>query len=203
MDNNQIVSSIPKSQSDLLLETWGYSLTSECVDMLSSAGFKKELPVFDIATGSGRTVSVLTRLGYEVITGDYDLSKKNEAEARITLPFLAKVSFLSVNIEEIPFDDNSVESITCLNTLHELENPQKGLAELIRITAPAGRLLVADFNSAGFDVMDRLHAVKFNENHPRGSITVTEISSVLHNNFLSVKEINTRLNKAFLAENKK
>lgn len=194
--------SIPKSDSDLLLESWGYNLTNEYFTIISWAEFSCNFPVLEIATGSGRAVSVLTRLGYNIISGDYDLSKKKEAEARITLPFLDKVSFLQLNIEKIHFGDESFNNVACLNTMHELENPLTGLLELIRVVKPAGKLLVADFNSTGFDVMDKLHLTKFNELHPRGKISSSEIKDVLQKHFTKVSVIETKLNTAFLAENK-
>jgi len=193
---------IPGSSSDKLLETWGYNLTGEYLEILSAINFNKNTPVFEIATGSGRAVSVLTRLGYKIITGDADSGKRQDAEARITAPFLDNVTFMIMNIEKLSFADDSVNSTVCFNTLHELENPHKGLAELIRVMNPAGKLLVADFSPLGYDVMDRLHKTKFNELHPRGKITTEEIKSTLSARFNKVSVIKAELNIAYLAEDK-
>lgn len=198
----EIVNSIPKSKSDLLLEDWGFNLTGEYLQIISSAALNKELPVFEIATGSGRAVSVLTRLGYKVITGDSDLSKINEAEARITLPFLADVSFLKLNIEKLSFPNDSIESIVCLNTMHELDNPVKGLSELIRVINPTGIFLLADFTPLGFDVMDRLHLYRYNELHPRGKVKFDELKIIINKAFDTVEEFKTDLNYAIVAKNK-
>jgi len=194
--------SIPKSESDLLLEEWGFNLTGEYLQIISSAALNKELPVLEIATGSGRAVSVLTRLGYKVITGDSDLSKKNEAEARITLPFLADVSFIKLNIEKLSFPNDSIESIVCINTMHELDNPVKGLSELIRIINPTGIFLLADFTPLGFDVMDRLHLYRYNELHPRGKVKFDELKTIINKAFDTVMEFKTDLNYAVVAKNK-
>lgn len=193
---------IPKSGSDLILETWGYNLVDEYLQLISSANFNPEYPVFDIATGTGRAASVLTRLGFNVITGDYELNKQNEAERRITPEFLPKVKFMELNIETLPFNDNSTESIVCINTIHELENPEKGINELIRTLSPNGKLLIADFNPEGFDVMDKLHLQQFGKMHPRGNISYDRISLVLKDNFSSILEIKTSLNNGLLAADK-
>jgi Methylase involved in ubiquinone/menaquinone biosynthesis len=193
---------IPESQSDRMLENWGYNLVDEYYQIITEAKINNNVKIFDIATGSGRAVAMLTRLGYSVLTGDYDISKRNEAETRITAEFLHKVEFVKVDISELPFESNQLESIVCLNTLHELDNPVKGLNELVRVISAKGKLLVADFNSEGFDVMDKLHTEKFGELHPRGNISIEEIKKILLEKFLTVNEINTRLNTAFVAQNK-
>lgn len=193
---------IPKSQSDLLLEAWGYDLVDEYYKMISSANLNIDSPVFDIATGTGRAVSVLTRLGYNVFTGDFELNKRNEAEARITSGYLEKVKFMKLNIEELPFNENDLQSIVCINTIHELDNPIKGLTELIRVLAPNGKLLIADFNPEGFEVMDKLHLQRFGQMHPRGKVSFDWIGVVLRKYFSSITEIKTKLNTAFLATNK-
>lgn len=54
-----------------------------------------------------------------------------------------------------------IKNILCLNTIHELGKSLTCLSEIIRIFSPKGKLLVADFNSLGFDVMDGLHIVRF------------------------------------------
>ena len=190
---------IPKSESDLLLFDWGYDLMEEYFRMVSSADFTPNSLVLDIATGTGRAASTLTRMGYYVITGDYNFDSKIESERRITDAYLTKVKYVRLNLEKIPFPDNAVENIVCLNTLHELDDPFLCLEEIIRINAKKGKLLIADFNSEGFDVMDKLHTVRKGELHSRGKISSEEIKNILVDNYSDIKEINTKLNRGFIA----
>ena len=190
---------IPKSESDLLLFDWGYDLMEEYFRMVSSADFTPNSLVLDIATGTGRAASTLTRMGYYVITGDYNFDSKIESERRITDAYLTKVKYVRLNLEKIPFPDNAVENIVCLNTLHELDDPFLCLEEIIRINAKKGKLLIADFNSEGFEVMDKLHTVRKGELHSRGKISSEEIKNILVDNYSAIKEINTQLNRGFIA----
>ena len=190
---------IPKSESDLLLFDWGYDLMEEYFRMVSSADFTPNSLVLDIATGTGRAASTLTRMGYYVITGDYNFDSKIESERRITDAYLTKVKYVRLNLEKIPFPDNAVENIVCLNTLHELDDPFLCLEEIIRINAKKGKLLIADFNSEGFEVMDKLHTVRKGELHSRGKISSEEIKNILVDNYSDIKEINTKLNRGFIA----
>ena len=190
---------IPKSESDLLLFDWGYDLMEEYFRMISSADFTPNSLVLDIATGTGRAASTLTRMGYYVITGDYNFDSKIESEKRITEEYLTKVKYVRLNLEKIPLPDDAVENIVCINTLHELDDPFLCLKEIIRINTKIGKLLIADFNSEGFDVMDKLHTVRKGEVHSRGKISSEEIKNILVDNYSAIKEINTQLNRGFIA----
>ena len=193
---------IPKSESDLLLFDLGYDLMEEYFRMISAADFPPNSLVLDVATGTGRAASTLTRMGYYVITGDYNFDAKADSEKRITEAYLNKVKYVQLNLEKIPFLDNSVENIVCLNTLHEIDNPFLCLEEIIRINTKKGKLLIADFNSEGFEVMDKLHTVRKGELHPRGKISSEKIKNILADIYSDIKEINTKLNNGFIVSEK-
>lgn len=192
--------SIPKSESDLLLNEWGYDLMEEYCQLIKAADFKDNNFILDVATGTGRAASILSRLGCNVITGDYNTNLKKESESRISNEYINKVSYARLNLEQIPFSDNSVDNIVCINTLHELENPFRCLNEMIRIHSGKGKLLIADFNSSGFDVMDKLHTTRYGKLHTRGKIQPDEYRNILQKKYFKTIEINTKLNIGFLVE---
>lgn len=198
----EIFDSIPKSDSDLLLESWGYNLIDEYIQLIKEANLNNT-KVFDFATGTGRASSVLSRLNCNVITGDYSLNKRPEAERRITEKYFSKVKFLKLNLERLPFNDGIIDNILCINTLHELSDPVKCLKEIIRVHSSKGVMLIADFNTLGFDVMDKLHLTKFNQLHPRGSISNESLENILKENYLKTTLINTELNSGFIVIGKK
>lgn len=197
-----IKETIPKSDSDLLLESWGYNLIDEYLQLIKAANFVNST-VLDVATGTGRASSVLSRLKYNVITGDNCLDKKSEAERRITENYFSCVKFLKLNLGCLPFGSGSINNIVCLNTLHELSDPVKCLKEIIRVHSSNGTMLIADFNLLGFDVMDRLHLTKFNRWHPRGSISTEVLLDILRKNYFNINRINTELNSGFIVIGKR
>ena len=188
------LNSIPKSESDILLNSWGYDLIEEYSEYINNADFSNNSFVFDAATGSGRSVSVLTRYGFNVVSGDYNFTSMPDVERRVTAAFINRVNFVRLNLEKIPFRNSSVNNIICMNTLHEVENPVICLKEIIRIHNREGNLLISDFNAEGYDVMDRLHKIKTGGLHPRGNIVFDEVFDIVQANYKSVKKINTRLN---------
>ncbi len=201
-DFDSIKSSIPPSQSDKYLNEWGYDLLKEYLEMIEDANLSNDQAVFEFATGSGRMTSLLTRLNFNVITGDLSFEGKADAEKRITKNYFDKVKYIMLNLENIPFPDNSLKNIVCVNTLHHLSNPVKYIKELIRVHSPSGKLILADFNSKGFNIMEKLHKVRYNNIHSRGNINWEEIKSLLVKMYKQTEKIKTQLNTGIIAYNK-
>lgn len=194
-----IFSSIPPSESDRLLRSWGYDLTGEYEQIVGKTDLPPQATVLELATGTGRMTSVLTRLGFHVVTGDLELGQRHRAEERITNAYLPLVQFLRLNVESLPFQDHSIPFLVCMNTLHELANPQKAFSELIRVHDPRGVLIIGDFNETGFGVMERLHQVVYAGHHSLGTMPMKEAEPVLQSQYRSVHPIETPLNISFVA----
>jgi ubiquinone/menaquinone biosynthesis C-methylase UbiE len=194
---------IPKSQSDLLLNHWGYDVMEEYTEMITEAKFPDGCCILDVATGTGRALSILVRLGYRVVTGDISFAGKHDADKRVTPMYFHRVQYVKLNLEQAPFAADSVDHIVCMNTLHELENPNECLDEIFRVHSPEGTLLIADFNAEGMDVMDKLHLVKYGERHPKGKSSLRELECWLKQRYSSIREFHTRMNRGFIATGKK
>lgn len=203
MKDNSLINSIPDSESDKLLKQWGYDLKADCFKIISFANISKPAAVLDLATGTGRICSVLTRFGYNVITGDYKQADIEKAKSRITHSFLHQVSFISVNMEVLPFKDNTVENIVCLNTIHELDNPRKCIKEMMRVHSGKGKLVISDFSKKGFELMQRIHEIIYGNDHRTGFITMEEIKELLCSEFISVRSLCSELNVSHVASGKK
>ncbi len=198
-----IKSSIPPSESDRYLLEWGYDLLDDYISLVKRADFKPGGSVFEFATGTGRMTALLTRLNFKVITGDQSFAQIAEAGKRITNGYLSKVEFISLNLESTPFKRRTLDNITCVNTLHHLDNPVKCINELISAHSGKGKMLLADFNGEGFDVMDRLHKVRYGNIHPRGLNVWEEINDVLKDEYSRVEEVSSTLNWGLIAQNKR
>ena len=112
------------------------------------------------------------------------------------------VKFILLNLEYLPFNDNSLLYAETVNTIHHLDNPLKCLNNLIRVHSLRGRLLIADFNQKGFDVMDEVHMHKYGELHTRGNLSWEETKRIIKSSYKNVYEIETTLNHALIASNK-
>ncbi|MBW7888095.1 MAG: class I SAM-dependent methyltransferase [Bacteroidetes bacterium] len=195
------LSHIQCSQSDLLLRSRGFNLTEEYAEIISriNAGSRT---VLELATGTGRMSAVLSLFFPAVITGDISLCDHHRAVQRVPPECRKRISYLQLNMELLPFADDSIPFLICLNTLHETEHPAPCLREMIRVVSPEGILAVGDFNRTGFDEMQKIHEQVYHNNHSEGTISGEEISTALAEAFSSVTEISTPLNRTFIARNK-
>tara|TARA_B100000965_G_scaffold80806_2_gene64495 strand:+ start:247 stop:1302 length:1056 start_codon:yes stop_codon:yes gene_type:complete len=104
--------------------------------------------ILDVATGSGRTLKQLRNaFPKEKILG-IDLSDSYLKEASRYISDLNGdlIELIKANAEEIPFEDNSMQAISCVYLFHELPRTvrEKVLKEFFRVLEPGGILVLAD-----------------------------------------------------------
>jgi len=104
--------------------------------------------VLDVATGTGRLPMAMSQFPPfrgKVIGVDH--SRKMMAVAHQSLPDLPLVV---ADAMRLPFADESLPAVTCLEALEFLPDPEGGLRELARVLAPDGALLAT--NRIGWEV---------------------------------------------------
>lgn len=95
--------------------------------------------VLDVATGTGRIPLTLFRQpAYQGrVVGLDRASKMLSIARRDTKPHQDRITFIQADAMALPFASNSFAAVSCLEALEFFPNPQKGLAELIRVLQPA------------------------------------------------------------------
>ena len=109
---------------------------------------KSTLKILDVATGSGRTLKQLRgAFSKENIVG-LDLSGSYLKEASRFISNLEGdlIELVKGNAEELPFEDNSHQAISCVYLFHELPRTvrENVLKEFFRVLEPGGILVIAD-----------------------------------------------------------
>jgi len=94
----------------------------------------------DVGTGAGTLALALAPLVREVVGIDA-VSELLEA-ARASAP--ANVSFLEGDATALPFESFAFDLVATRRTLHHIARPELAFAELVRVTRPAGTILVED-----------------------------------------------------------
>ncbi|MDI6780205.1 MAG: class I SAM-dependent methyltransferase [Bacteroidota bacterium] len=202
-DITTLIASISPTESDKLLLSWGYNLAAEYFEALSHAALDIHQPILELATGTGRMSAVLTRRGYDVVTGDVSMKDRDQAEIRIGKEYLHKVKFLTLDMELLPFSDGNFSTVISMNTFHHLEHPDVCLKELIRVHSGQDSLIIGDFNEEGFKALQKIHETLYRSDHPRGSFNMKQLKSILESYYHDIKEINTQLNITFITSKKK
>ena len=105
---------------------------------------KSSLKILDVATGSGRTLKQLRgAFAKEKIIGlDLSGSYLKEASRFISNLDGDLIELIKGNAENLPFEDNSIQGITCVYLFHELPRTvrENVLKEFFRVLEPDGIL---------------------------------------------------------------
>jgi ubiquinone/menaquinone biosynthesis C-methylase UbiE len=94
----------------------------------------------DVGTGAGTLALALAPLVREVV--GVDVVPELLERARRGAP--PNVSFVEGDATKLPFDSSSFELSCSRRTLHHIARPELAVAELVRVTAPGGRVFVDD-----------------------------------------------------------
>lgn len=95
--------------------------------------------VLDVATGTGRLpLTLLKEASYCGHVVGLDRASKMLAVARRDLEttYNGRVSLIQADAMALPFADNSLPAVSCLEALEFLPSPEHGLAELVRVLKP-------------------------------------------------------------------
>ncbi len=202
MDTNVSLSSIPLSDSDRLLQSWGYDLVGEYATIAGLIPVSND-PVIELATGTGRMCAVLSFMFPVIVSGDISLIDLPKTQKRLPRQHTDRLSFIQMDMEHLPFRTNSIQTIVCMNTIHEVASPMHCLQEMIRALHPEGRLIVGDFNQTGFDQMQKVHQIIYHNDHTTGSMSMQEVEQNIRSSFKEVQIQSTPLNITIFACGKK
>lgn len=121
-------------------------------DFLSFLAAKWRTPeiykVLDVGCGIGHWSRLLSRVLPDqcVITGvDRELLWVQKATERAASAGLSdRMRFQAGAAEQLPFDDNTFDLVTCQTLLMHLPDPARGLAEMVRVTRSGGLILATE-----------------------------------------------------------
>jgi 2-polyprenyl-3-methyl-5-hydroxy-6-metoxy-1,4-benzoquinol methylase len=104
-------------------------------------------PVVDVGSGSGHKSLLLAHRGYRVRGIDFSHVMVQEANAAANAAGLAeRLDFLVGDLTALPFQSGAVSRALCWGVLMHVPDVAKGIAELARVIAPRGILIVSEGN---------------------------------------------------------
>ncbi len=101
--------------------------------------------VLDVGTGTGRLPLALfrTRFRGHVVGLDLSLGMLRQARSRLGA-FAEQVSLLWQDASHLPFDDETFDAVVSLEALEFMTRPLEVLAEMVRVLAPGGVLMLTN-----------------------------------------------------------
>lgn len=108
---------------------------------LAGLGLSSGDRVLDVGTGTGWVVTYLRRVYPGTVVEGSDLSPGMLDEARRIDP---EGTYFEADVTALPCDDDAYDLVTTVFTSRNFPELEKGVAEMMRVTKPGGRVLVLD-----------------------------------------------------------
>jgi len=86
----------------------------------------------------------------------------------------SRVRFHVGDASRLSWPDGHFDAVVSMNVIHHLRSPVKVVAEMIRVVRPGGRVVLADFDRAGFRIMASMHRME-GRVHPEGRVSLRDI----------------------------
>lgn len=101
--------------------------------------------ILDLAAGTGTSSVALAKSGAHIVAADFspgmiEVGKRKHGHNPL-------IEFVEADATALPFEDNSFDAVTISFGLRNVVEPQKGLAEMFRVTKPGGRIVVCEFST--------------------------------------------------------
>jgi ubiquinone/menaquinone biosynthesis C-methylase UbiE len=100
--------------------------------------------MLDVATAAGHTAFAFAPYVSEVIATDLTEEMVNKAAEMAALCELTNVETRPADAENLPFDDDSFDLLTCRIAFHHFPHPQQAVNEFARVLKPGGVLGFTD-----------------------------------------------------------
>lgn len=112
--------------------------------MVHLAGDLQGRAVLDIATGGGHTALAFARAGAVVTATDLTPEMLEAAHAFAKEEGVGGVTFLLAAAEELPFENDSFDIVSCRIAPHHFADPRAFVWEAARVLIPGGLVLIVD-----------------------------------------------------------
>jgi ubiquinone/menaquinone biosynthesis C-methylase UbiE len=98
----------------------------------------------DLACGPGTVACALAKRVRHVIGLDSTPAMLEQARGLAQRQMLDNVEWRPGDVYQTPFADGSFDIVTCRFAFHHFQNPALAFAEMVRLAAPNGRIVVCD-----------------------------------------------------------
>lgn len=128
-------------------------------------------PVLDLCTGTGDLALTYDRDAkgaVPVVGADFSHEMLVRAVKKAAAAGAgARVQFVEADAQALPFADGTFQLVTNAFGLRNVTDTEKGLAEMVRVTRPGGRVAVLEFSKPRNAVLGRLYNLYFRHVLPR------------------------------------
>lgn len=113
---------------------------------------KKGKKILDLAAGTGTSSLAFAKSGATVIPCDFSLGMLQEGNKRSP-----QLNFSAGDALSLPFADETFDAVTISFGIRNVNNVDKALKEMLRVTKPGGRIVVCEFSSPTFEPFRKIY----------------------------------------------
>ncbi|MFY9262707.1 MAG: class I SAM-dependent methyltransferase [Arcanobacterium sp.] len=106
-----------------------------------AVGARRGLTVLDLACGTGSSTNDYAKAGADVI--GCDISEGMITRGKVYYPHL---TLIQGDATDLPFGDGTFDIVTISYGLRNVQNTEKALSEMFRVTKPGGKVVIAEFS---------------------------------------------------------
>ncbi len=128
-------------------------------------------PVLDVGSGQGMLAMEFARRGFDLVSVDVSWEEQVTAIINAEAERLGdRIAFRTADASRLPFPDESFGAAATMDALHHLTDGGPVFAEMVRVVKKQGRILVAEFDERGLEIVGRVHQAE-GRHHPVGPVT--------------------------------
>jgi ubiquinone/menaquinone biosynthesis C-methylase UbiE len=127
----------------------------------------------DLACGPGTVACTVAKRVSQVVGLDATEAMLGKARDLAGREGVENVEWRAGDVDQTPFSDGSFDVVTCRFAFHHLEKPALAFAEMVRLAAPGGRIVLCDVyasdqpeKAAALNAMDRIRDPSTAEHRP-------------------------------------
>ena len=113
-----------------------------------------DISILDIGTGKGHLALAIARSGRKCTSIDISAAEIYYAQLNAIYYQLDEyIQLRQMDAGQLLFDQHSFDVVLTADFFHHLINPQPVLNEMLRVSKPGGKIIIADFNESGQKMM--------------------------------------------------
>ena len=133
-----------------------------------------DAPILDVCTGTGDLAFAYAKASqYRAPIIGTDFCREMLVPARVKArPFQRarpsfQIQFLEADTQQLPFEENQFQITTVAFGLRNVTDTDKGIAEMVRVTQPGGRIAILEFSRPKHRLLGRMYHFYFRHVLPR------------------------------------
>lgn len=136
-------------------------------------------PILDLCTGTGDLALEYDRSckgQVPIFAADFCGPMLDRATRKTTKAQSRRIRYLQADAQRLPFADNQFQIVSVAFGLRNISQPERGLAEMIRVAQPGGRIAVLEFSKPRGTILSQAYLFYFKQILPRLGQAVSKSS---------------------------